>query len=347
MNINEFSPFAQAYFITIVGIIGLCVGSFLNVVALRLLIEESIVFPGSKCPKCKHPLAWYDNIPVLSYLMLAGKCRYCKSRISVQYPLVELATGILFVTIFLCFGITLKTLFLLILASCLVVITVTDLREKLIFDVTSIPLIPLGLIYNFFDIGKTGHGIAHIPLEGINYTLILNEIFISAVIGAIVGALFFEVFSRLGLLFVGEYAFGSGDSIIAAALGAWFGWKLVLVIIALSFIFQLIVGIPIILYNMYKDKDFKSIVFLGLLLFSIFIPIIGKKFGITDSFVGAILTTMIAFAFALSGIFVVLQRAKERQSFTFIPFGPALVFGGFMVMFFGQKLLKYSLTIIH
>ena len=81
-------------------IIGLCVGSFLNVVVLRGFSGESIVLPPSHCPKCDHKLAWYDNIPVLSYLILRGKCRYCSEKISWQYPVVELVTGLVFAGIY-------------------------------------------------------------------------------------------------------------------------------------------------------------------------------------------------------------------------------------------------------
>lgn len=331
----------QLYFYTLTGIAGLLIGSFLNVVALRLLSEESIVFPRSKCPKCQKQIAWYDNIPVISYVfLLRGKCRNCKAPISIQYPIVELITSALFVAIAVAFGFTLKTLFLLVLTCALIVITLTDLKEKVIFDITSIPLIPIGLVYTFFDIGNSGLGTVKIPLAGIGATLTLNEIFISAIIGSIVGAAFFEIFSRLGILIVGERAFGEGDTIIAAALGAWFGWKAILIIIAISFIFQLIVGIPVILNNMYKDKDYKSIIFTFILLLTLVIPYIGRALGISNSFAGAMIILLLSFGLALVSVIVILQKAKERQSFTFLPFGPALVFGGFVVMFWGEKLLS-------
>lgn len=341
--IDSFSPFLKAYCITLIGVIGLAFGSFLNVVALRLLSGESIAFPGSKCPKCQNQLAWYDNLPVLSYLLLMGKCRHCKMPISIQYPLVEIFTALSFIGVFIFYGFSLKTLFLFVLCFALIVITITDLKEKSVFDITSMPLIPLGLLYNFFDIGNTHSQVMHIPLAGMNYTLSLNEVFISAIIGAIIGAAFFEIFSRLGLVLVGQYAFGGGDTVIGAALGAWFGWKMIIVILALSFVFQLIVGIPIILLNMCKDKDYKSMIFTLVLLSSLFVPKIGQYMGITTTFAGALFILILAFGFAISGMIVILKRARERQSFTFLPFGPALVFGGFIVMFQGQQVLKYIL----
>lgn len=347
MNYLEvFTPFQQGYILTMITITGLLIGSFLNVVALRLLSEESIVFPNSKCPKCSKPIKWYDNIPVLSYILLGGKCRNCKEKISIQYPIVEATTGLLFLAIFLIGGFTLKTISLWILVSALIVITLTDLKEQVIFDITSIPLIPLGLIYNFFDIGHSGLGTRVIHLAGINSSITLNEAFISALIAAIFGALFFEIISRIGVLMVGQRAFGEGDSIIAAALGAWFGWPMIAAIIIMSFIFQVIIGIPVILHNMYKDKDFKSLGFTCLLLFSVFIPLIGRSLSLTDTLTGALSVTILSFLCAGIGVYVILNKAKERQSFTFLPFGPALVAGGLVVMFWGDLVISTYLNLL-
>ena len=119
-------------------ITGACIGSFLNVVALRALSGESIVFPSSKCPLCNEQIKWYDNIPVISYLFtFRGKCRNCGGKVSVQYPIVEALTSILFLLIFLLFGISLKTLFLLILVCISIVIAITDFRKECIYDVHS------------------------------------------------------------------------------------------------------------------------------------------------------------------------------------------------------------------
>ena len=103
--VDEFNTnFAfSMYVYVLVVILGLVIGSFLNVVGLRFLSGESIVFPASKCPKCQTKLKWYDNIPVLAYTLLLGKCRYCKEKISFQYPLVEAITAIMFLFVFLAY----------------------------------------------------------------------------------------------------------------------------------------------------------------------------------------------------------------------------------------------------
>ncbi len=130
---------------------GACIGSFLNVVALRALSKESIVFPASKCPVCNTPIKWYDNIPVLSYLFtFKGKCRSCGCKVSIQYPIVEVVTAILFLITFLAFGFTLKTLLLLILISIAIVIAITDIKNEYIFDVHLWSFIVMSIVYSLF-----------------------------------------------------------------------------------------------------------------------------------------------------------------------------------------------------
>ena len=120
------------YVLLWVCILGLCLGSFFNVVILRTLSNESIVFPPSKCPKCNHKLYFWHNIPVLSYILLRGKCYFCKEKISIQYPIVEILTMLLFALVFLKFGFSILTLFALFWVSCLVIMTGTDVKEKLV-----------------------------------------------------------------------------------------------------------------------------------------------------------------------------------------------------------------------
>ena len=120
--------------LALVFVTGLCIGSFLNVVILRTLSEESIVFPASKCPKCQTPLKWWHNIPVLSYIFLRGKCAFCKEHISIQYPIIELLTGIIFTLLFMKFGVSVDTLFAWIVSAILIVIAGTDIKEKVVYE---------------------------------------------------------------------------------------------------------------------------------------------------------------------------------------------------------------------
>ena len=120
---------AEIYILVFICIVGLCLGSFFNVVILRSLSGESIVLPPSKCPKCGNRLKPWHNIPVISYIFLRGKCAFCREKISIQYPIVELLTMVLFAVSYLKFGLELKTLFAIFWLSCLIIMTVTDLKE--------------------------------------------------------------------------------------------------------------------------------------------------------------------------------------------------------------------------
>ena len=118
----------QTFILIWVCIIGLCLGSFYNVVILRSLSGESIVFPPSKCPKCGHKLYFWHNIPILSYIILRGKCYFCKESISIQYPVIEFITSVFFAFAYLKFGLNLTAIFVMIWLSCLLIMTVTDLK---------------------------------------------------------------------------------------------------------------------------------------------------------------------------------------------------------------------------
>lgn len=115
-------------------ILGLFVGSFYNVVALRLCKNESIIFPGSHCVNCNHRLAWYELIPVFSYLFLRGKCKKCRIHISIQYPLIELITGILFALSFYIFGFSYNTLISIVVSSIVIITFISDLKYMVILD---------------------------------------------------------------------------------------------------------------------------------------------------------------------------------------------------------------------
>jgi leader peptidase (prepilin peptidase)/N-methyltransferase len=131
-------------------VFGLVIGSFLNVCILRIPAGRSIVLPASACPKCGAAIKPWDNIPVLSYLILRGKCRGCKTRISPMYPLVEFLTGVLFVLCYLAFGLSIMTIKWSIFAALIVVLIFTDLRERILPDVVNFTGLALGLLLSFF-----------------------------------------------------------------------------------------------------------------------------------------------------------------------------------------------------
>ena len=214
-------------------IFGALIGSFLNVCISRLPNEESIVSPGSHCPQCQAPIRFYDNIPLLSYLLLGGKCRNCRNPISLQYPLVEGITAGMSLLLFLRFGPTLSYLVYFCFVAGLIVITVIDLYHQIIPDVISLPGIIAGLL-----------GALVIP----------QMTFLNSIAGALLGGgslfavatLYQWVFKREGM--------GGGDVKLLAMIGAFLGWKAVILTILLSSLIGSVIGIAIMVV---KGKDFK------------------------------------------------------------------------------------------
>src|SRR6056297_3586907 len=126
--------------------IGLVIGSFLNVLICRLPKNDSIVFPSSHCPECNTKLKYYDLIPIFSYIFLKGKCRYCGEKISLQYPITEFLTGLLFLLVFLNYGFSSEFIIFIILISSLIIVSFIDLKYQIIPNEITLSFIPLGLI---------------------------------------------------------------------------------------------------------------------------------------------------------------------------------------------------------
>ena len=225
----------ENYILFWICIIGLCFGSFFNVVILRSLSNESIVFPGSKCPNCEHKLFWWHNIPVLSYIILRGKCYFCKEKISIQYPVIELATMFLFAISFIKFGITWKTLFVILWISGFLIMTVTDLKEKLVDCNIAIALGVSGILYNFLQTGTDG--------------------IIASILGMLAGVVIMELVARLGYLFAGTRALGEADTYVAGALGGMFGIQSIIWVLLYGLIVSMIFIVPMFLYNQYKNNN--------------------------------------------------------------------------------------------
>jgi leader peptidase (prepilin peptidase)/N-methyltransferase len=220
--------------LTIISIIfGALVGSFLNVCIFRLPKEESIIWPGSHCPHCGKPIKVYDNIPLISYILLMGKCRHCKRPISIQYPLVEGITALSSLFLFMKYGPSVSYLFSFSFVSALIVITVIDLYHQIIPDVISLPGIGVGLIAS----------------------LILPQIsFLNSLIGVLLGGGSLFIVGTLYRWFFKREGMGGGDVKLLAMIGAFLGWKAILLTILLSSLIGSIAGILIMVL---KGKDFK------------------------------------------------------------------------------------------
>ncbi|MBF0491799.1 MAG: prepilin peptidase [Deltaproteobacteria bacterium] len=221
-------------------IFGLVFGSFLNVCIARIPEGESIVAPRSKCPGCQSAIAFYDNIPLLSFLLLRGKCRHCHAKISWLYPSVEFLTGLLAYFCFIKLRLPLPSLlWFLFFISPLIVISVIDLKHYLIPDILSLPSIALGFLLHAYSNGS------------LHWKEALLDSFLGALLGA--GILFL-------IAFLYEYlrkqeGLGGGDVKLAAMLGAFLGWKSIFFIFFYASLTASLLGLSLILINKFRFQS--------------------------------------------------------------------------------------------
>ncbi len=241
-----------------IGLLGLLVGSFLNVVVYRLPImlqrswrKECLEFleqeetkpaspevfnlsqPRSRCPFCNHPITALENIPVLSYLLLKGKCKNCKKPISIRYPIVELTTALLSVLITLHFGVSLQTVAALLFTWTLICLTLIDVDTQLLPDSITLPLLWFALLASLFHVFVTPE---------------------TALIGALLGYLSLWSVFWLFKLLTGKEGMGYGDFKLLAAIGALLGWKMLPLVIMLSAFVGALVGMTLIVLKG-RDKN--------------------------------------------------------------------------------------------
>lgn len=258
MNIFAFLAENQAAYLIAVAVLGLLVGSFLNVVIYRLpdmlkrqwrqdcemFLAESdgksakqtkaetndtnLVTPRSYCPKCHQPVSALDNIPVISYLLLGGKCRHCSTKISLRYPLVETLSALLVLVVALQFGFSPQAGLAMLLTWALLSLSFIDYDHQYLPDNITLPFLWLGLLANLFGV--------YTDLE-------------SALIGAIAGYLILWSVYKLFKAITGKEGMGYGDFKLLAMLGAWLGWQLLPAIILLSSLAGAVIGLLLILFK--------------------------------------------------------------------------------------------------
>lgn len=239
------------FLIGVVFLLGLLVGSFLNVVIYRLPVmmhtswrrecheflqlppEETaevfnLMFPGSRCPSCKTDIKAYQNIPVISYLLLGGKCGHCGVRISVRYPLIEAFTGVCSAVVAWHFDYGWGLAFALLLTWSLIALSFIDIDQQLLPDAITLPLLWLGLTLSLFDLYSNSH---------------------DAIIGAVAGYLSLWSVYQLFKLLTGKEGMGYGDFKLLALFGAWLGWQYLPLIILLSSLVGAVIGIAMIVFG--------------------------------------------------------------------------------------------------
>ncbi len=240
------------FFAIAMALLGLIVGSFLNVVIYRLpkMMEHdwheqccdllkiknekrkeqqvSLMFPGSSCPACHHKITALENIPVISYLYLKGRCKSCKTKISPQYPIIEILTGITSAYVVWHFGFTLQALFAVLLTWALICLSIIDLEHSLLPDDITLTFLWLGLACNIFGI--------------------FTDIY-SSLIGAMLGYSVLWIIFMSFKIVTGKEGMGYGDFKLLSLLGAWFGWQCLPLVILLSSIAASLIGIAMIIFR--------------------------------------------------------------------------------------------------
>lgn len=207
-----------------IGALGLAVGSFLNVCIHRLPRQESLASPGSRCPQCGAPLHWYDNIPLLSYIILGGRCRSCRAAIPMMYPLVEFVTALVFLAAYFLFGPSPLLVARLVFACAMIVLFVVDLQHRILPNVITIPGIIAGFVFSLF----------------------LPPGWLGSLIGIVAGGGVLLLMAEMYYRFRKEEGLGMGDVKMLAMIGAFLGWKLMLVTLVLGSFLGSLIGIGMI-----------------------------------------------------------------------------------------------------
>lgn len=222
-------------------ILGAVMGSFFNVCIYRLPQKEGLVFPGSHCPVCHASIKPWENIPILSYIFLRGRCRYCRGKISGRYIIVETLTGLLYLGLYLRFGLGVDFFYFLFFVSVLIIITFIDIEHFLILDKITYPSMVIGLIVCLIRNDLAGGVIGLLSGAGIIYGIVV----VSAI-----------VLKMINHPCKDEGGMGLGDVKLAGVMGVFLGWKFVLVALFFACLFGSIIGLALIFLGLKKRTDY-------------------------------------------------------------------------------------------
>ena len=244
---------------------------------------------------------------------------------------------IIFTLIFIKFGINLDTLFMWIICALLIIIAGTDIKEKVVFDVHTYSLIGVAVIFaitkTIYIIWQTHQPLSNLPPE----TFFFNPI-TGSILGILAGALIMEILARSGYLFVGSRAFGEGDTLIAAGIGAVFGWYQLIFILILSVIIQLVIYLPMFLKDLFCRKEWKTLIsFSSFAIFAVLFFIFQNKLG--TGLIYIIFTAILIILGILTCIFIFKGLREKPESRTYMPFGPAMVGAALFAIFFNTLLI--------
>jgi leader peptidase (prepilin peptidase) / N-methyltransferase len=222
--------------------LGAAIGSFLNVVVYRVPAGLSILWPPSRCPKCFHQLGMGENIPILGWLLLRGKCRHCRTPISPRYPLIEAITAIIFVLVYNRFGLSVQTVGYSLLMCWLLALTLIDLDTMTLPN----PITQSGLVLGLAFQATAGY---------LDQRAILGakEYFIQGILAMVIGIWIYDAIQIIGTIMMGQLAQGGGDAKLMAMIGAWTSWKVVLLAGGLASALALVGFVAVAGYSMLKN----------------------------------------------------------------------------------------------
>jgi leader peptidase (prepilin peptidase) / N-methyltransferase len=247
------SPAGIIYFF----ILGSFWGSFLNVCIYRLPYGRSIVYPGSSCPRCGQPIEWWQNLPILSFVIIKAKCYYCHARISFRYPLIELTTAVISGFLFhFCKGFGWDFIYSFIFSNLLIIVFFIDLDHWLILDNVIMPGIVFGLLGSLWILPRDTTGldfsplVRHLPLAFLHWDNLCDSL-----AGMVAGYFFFAVIALMGSITLRQEAMGGGDIKFAALIGAFLGCKGSIIAFMASFFLGFLYALPLLLIRRKKGKD--------------------------------------------------------------------------------------------
>lgn len=331
LSMTSLSTIEALFFSAAIFVFGLMIGSFLNVVIYRLPLDQSIAWPGSRCPHCQTPLTAWENLPVLSWLALRARCKTCREPISWRYPAIELATGLLFLFVYQQFGASWQTAFLLVLVALCIVTFWIDIDHMVILDVITLPGVVLGLIYSAVVTHQFWFSLSAL-LYGVAVLLFINSV------------------TRL---FIGQDGIGGGDFTLVAMLGAWLGLQQTLLALGMAMLAGAAMGLVILFGRWLVARRWQPFALagaVGLVVFAGFGSILTLPES-PASFPGLLWGAHLSAPMrAAVGCFAAMlgasagwlyMRTAQDEGYLEMPFGPALVLGGLGSLFWGVPLLNW------
>jgi leader peptidase (prepilin peptidase)/N-methyltransferase len=242
--------------VCILAVAGLVFGSFLNVCISRVPHDESVISPGSRCPRCAKPIRWYHNIPVFSFFWLKGRCADCHQPIAFRYPLVELLTAALFVACFAKFGLGLALLKFCLFSFLIMGLIFMDAETGLLPREFTYPGIALGLLFAWYVPGESSGVRSLLPALGIHPDLSLRQMsLLEAILAAVLGAAFFYLIWAIYYLIRRRHGLGFGDIALIAMCGSFLGLKLTLVVLFAAPILGAVYAIVLLVRNAFGQDS--------------------------------------------------------------------------------------------